>query len=72
MEKLTLVVMKLFGMMTVELVQEFDNISIGIRSAESVSSAVEAENQFVWLFGLSFHSGRHLHKFDNQERQIRP
>lgn len=68
MEKLTLVVMKLFGMMTVELVKKLDNIGIGIGSAESVSSAIEAENQFVWLFGLGFHSGRHFHKFDKQQR----
>lgn len=67
--KLTLVVMELFGMVAVEFVQKFDDIGISIGPTESVSSTIEAEDQFVWLFGLNINSSRHLHKSNSQMKQ---
>lgn len=55
----TLVVMELVGIMTVQLVQELDHIGIGIGPTEGVSSAIEAENKLVGLFGLSSNGGNH-------------
>lgn len=59
MEIFTLVIMKLVGVMTVQFVQEFDNIGIGIGSAEGVPSTIEAKNKLVWLFGLFREGGNH-------------
>ena len=62
MEIFTLVVMKLVGIMTVQLIQEFDNIGIGIGPAEGVPSTVEAKNKLVWLFGLFRDGGNHFRR----------
>lgn len=46
-------------MMPVQLVQDLDNVSIGIRPTEGVSSAIEAENNLVGLSGLVSNGGNH-------------
>ena len=55
----TLVVMELMRMMPVQLVQDLDNVSIGIGPTEGVSSAIEAENKLVGLSGLVSNGGNH-------------
>ena len=46
-------------MMPVQLVQDLDNVSIGIRPTEGVSSAIETENKLVGLSGLVSNGGNH-------------
>lgn len=48
-EQHTLIVMILIGMVTIQLAQQFDNISIGIRTTERVTRPVKAENQLLGL-----------------------
>lgn len=51
--------MELVGIMPVQLVQDLDDVGIGIGPAEGVSSAIEAENKLVRLLGLFSIGGNH-------------
>lgn len=46
-------------MMPVQLVQDLDDVGIGVGPTEGVSSAIEAENKLVGLFGLFSNGGNH-------------
>lgn len=67
----TLVVMELVGIMTVQLVQELDDIGIGIGPAEGVPSTVEAKNKLVWLFGLFRDGGNHSRRDSDRGQETK-
>lgn len=39
------------GMVTIQLIQDLDNIGIGIGATEGVASPIETQYELVWLFG---------------------
>lgn len=54
-----MIVMELMSMMTVELVEYFDYVCVGVGPAESIASSIEAENELVWLLGRFINSSNH-------------
>ena len=62
-------VLLLLRMMTIQLVQNLDNVGVGTRPAELVSCTIEAKDELVRLFdGLSPTNGH----FVQLEERIRP